>query len=266
MTRPSPFPGMDPWLQSFWDNVHTKFCTYLSDTLNELLSPGLVAVTQQRVFIESSVAADRSAYPDVHVIHRSAPALGGSSPAGAATLDEPIVMEMPADAFEQPYIEIVDAQSGGTVVTVIEIVSPSNKRAGESRDLYEQKQAEVVASDANLVEVDLIRGYRGVTLAWRRSASPALETAYHACARRATRRLALEVYPIGLWQRLPSIRIPLRPDDADIRLDLQRILDDTYRRGRLGELIDYSRPAEPPLGDAEARGAAEFIAAWRAVG
>src|SRR4051812_5394825 len=128
MARTGPFPGMDPWLQSWWGTVHTTFCTYLSDFLNEQLSPGLVAVTQQRLFIETTVGADRSAYPVVRVMEHQRPVAGGSAGGAAAaepvTADEPIVVEMPADAFEQPYIEIVDAQSGGTVVTVIEIVSP----------------------------------------------------------------------------------------------------------------------------------------------
>src|SRR4051812_26102551 len=241
MTRPGPFPGVDPWLQSVWGNVHTTVSTYVRDLLNEQLAPGLIAVTRQRVFIENSVGADRSVYMDVHVIQHQRPSAGGAGGVAVApppgTSDEPIVLEMPGDVFEQPYIEIIDVQSGGTVVTVIEIVSPSNKRAGEGRDLYEQKQAEVVASSASLVEIDLTSGYRGVTLAWRHSASPALESDYHACTRRGTRRRALEVYPIGLRQRLPSLRIPLRPGEADVRLDLPRVLDETYRRGRLGELI-----------------------------
>lgn len=268
MSPPGPFPGVDPWLQSFWGNVHTTMSTYVRDLLNEELSPGLVAVTQQRVFVESSVGADRSVYPDVHLIEHPRRYGGGGGAAALAepaTSDEPIVLEMPADVFEQPYIEIVDAQSGGTVITVIEIVSPSNKRAGEGRDLYVQKQSEVVASAASLVEIDLTRGHRGVTLAWLQSASPALETPYHACARRATRRRALEVYPIALRQRLPSIRIPLRAGEADVRLDVSRVLDDTYRRGRLAELINYARPSEPPLDAADAAWAADRIAAWRRV-
>src|SRR4051812_17515454 len=108
MTRPGPFPGVDPWLQSVWGNVHTTMSTYVRDLLNEQLSPGLIAVTQQRVFIESSVGADRSIYPDVHVIERMRPAAGGAAVASTDTVDEPIVLEMPADAFEQPYIEIID--------------------------------------------------------------------------------------------------------------------------------------------------------------
>lgn len=268
MTRHGPFPGMDPWLQSFWGNVHTTMNTYVRDALNEQLSPGLVAVTQQRVLIESSILPDRNVYPDVHVVeYPRSPrkAMGGPDAAGGvATLDEPVLVKISDDPFEQPYIEIIDARSGGRVVTVIELVSPSNKRAGEGRDLYLQKQSETVASEANLVEIDLTRGHRGVTLAWRHSASAALETAYHACAGRATHPHGLEVYPIGLRQRLPSIRIPLRPEEADVRLDLQRVLDETYRRGRLAELIDYARPPEPPLDEPDTRWAAEWVSGWRA--
>lgn len=269
MARPSPFPGMDPWLQRFWGNVHNKLCTYVSDSLNDQLAPGLVAVTEQRVFIENDVEPGRYVCPDVHLVERpwsDQGGGGGTATAAAATSDEPTVVEVEAGPVKQPYIEIVDANSGGTVVTVIEVVSPSNRRLGEGRDQYLKKQAEVAASSANLVEVDLIRGHRGVTLAWKHSVSIALEAPYHACARRASRRTAIEVYPIPSRRRLPSIRIPLRAGEADVRIDLQTVMDDAYRRGRMAELIDYARPPEPPLDEPDLTWAAEQIAAWRGSG
>lgn len=127
-----------------------------------------------------------------------------------------------------------------------------------------QHQTIVEASDTNLVEIDLIRGYRGVTLAWKRSASVVLETPCHVCTRRARWRNRLEVFPIELRCRLPNIAIPLREGEPDIAVDLQDLFDLTYIRGRFEELLDYDHPAEPRLDPDDAAWAAERIATWRA--
>ena len=70
------------------------------------------------------------------------------------------------------------------------------------------------------------------------------------------------VYGLPLRQRLPSIRIPLREEDEDIRLDLQTLIDEAYRRGRY-ELTDYSQPPVPPLDAADAEWAKAMIEGWR---
>lgn len=50
----------------------------------------------------------------------------------------------------------IESQTG-TVVTVLEIFSPKNKRDKEGRKAYENKQKQVLASLINLVEIDLLR-------------------------------------------------------------------------------------------------------------
>jgi hypothetical protein len=159
---------------------------------------------------------------------------------------------------------MIDVQAGRTVVTVIEIVSPSNKRGGQARELYEKKQSEVEASPASMVEIDLIRHPRGVTLAWKHHPARALQEPYHVSVRRGWRRNALEIYPLSLRNRLPGIRLPLRRTDSDLGLDLQRLIDDTYARGRCDELIDYSRLPEPPLDADDTKWAGGLIDVWGA--
>src|SRR5207249_632712 len=55
------------------------------------------------------------------------------------------------------YVEIRDASRDHQLVTLIEIVSPPNKRSGKDRRSYLKKQREVLSSEANLVEIDLLR-------------------------------------------------------------------------------------------------------------
>ena len=57
-----------------------------------------------------------------------------------------------------PFLEVRDRQ-GRELVTVIELLSPSNKRAGDDREQYLAKRRELLWSPAHLVEIDLLRGW-----------------------------------------------------------------------------------------------------------
>jgi hypothetical protein len=56
-----------------------------------------------------------------------------------------------------------------------------------------------------------------------------------------------ELYPIPLRNRLPRIRVPLRPDDADVTLDLQAAFDRAYDSGPYPQRIDYHANVVPAL-------------------
>ena len=83
-------------------------------------------------------------------------------------------------------------------------------------------------------------------------------SAYHVCVKRAWREREFEIYRVPLRDRLPIVRIPLRPEDADIRLDLQALLNQAYRTGRYDDL-DYRREPEPPLEADDAKWADELL-------
>jgi hypothetical protein len=163
--------------------------------------------------------------------------------------------------WSSPYIEIVDAKSGGRVVTVVEVVSPSNKSAGPRRRKYLQKQREVRRSQANLVETDLIRGGRPVTSARPEVIPPDGRSPYHVVARRPGRRGQLEYYPCGLRDRLPTFRLPLRADDDDLTIDLQQLVDLVYANGLYAGKLDYAQPLTPPLTPDDAAWAAARLSA-----
>jgi hypothetical protein len=129
------------------------------------------------------------------------------------------------------FLEIIDVESGNRVVTVIEFLSPANKSPGANREQYQRKQIDLCSSDTNLVEIDLNRvGLH--TLAFPiTSIKPGVRTHYLACVRRVTRRDTAEVYLMPLAQPLPTIKVPLRPADADVPLDLQALVEQCYRNG-----------------------------------
>src|SRR4051812_24611341 len=265
MTRRGPFPGMDPWLERFWGDVHSSLATYARDQLNERLGGGLVARMQERVYIESPLTEGRQIIPDVHVYEpggrRKSAGRGTGGAATALAEDvsaEPDLLRLPGVEVRESYVEIRDAQTGGRVVTVIEFVSRTNKTTKVGRRKYLQKQREVLASDASLVEIDLLRIGRGVSMAAEHFVPVTRRAPYHACATRHGQPEVLEYYAFPLRQRLPSIRIPLREKEPDIRLELQALVDEAYRRGRY-ELTDYSQPPVPPLDAADAEWAQGLI-------
>lgn len=55
-----------------------------------------------------------------------------------------------------------------------------------------------------------------------------------------------EYDPAFLRERLPTISIPLRAQDRDVRLELQALLDSCFRKRRYDD-IDYHQPLRPSL-------------------
>lgn len=257
----SPFPGMDPWLESHWRDVHSSLVIYARDALQRRLPPPLRARVEERVFVESPEEQRRSSFPDVRVVeHPRAPRAGAASPSGAAAVAEPLLVHVKDEPVTQRYLEIVDT-SGGRVVCVIEMVSPTNKAPGEGQDLYLQKQAELRQGGVSSVEIDLTRaGERVLTIpAWQIPSSH--RSTYQVVARRGHRPAVVEVYRVPLGERLPVIRVPLRETDQDVPLDLQELIERCWENGGYEGTLDYSGPPDPPLSPEDAAWAHERLVA-----
>jgi hypothetical protein len=167
---------------------------------------------------------------------------------------EPLVIRIaPAEPVQQGFIEIIDLKAGRRVVTVIEILSPSNKLPGPGRDLYVQKQEELKLGGVSLVEINLIRKGSPVLAVPFDRIPGGHRTPYAVCARRGWKNLEFEYYAIPLRERLPAIAIPLRREDRDIPLDLQAVLEECCEEGRYVEDIDYRQEPDPPLDPDDAR-------------
>lgn len=254
----SPFPGMDPYLQQYWRDVHHSLITYARDQLQPNLPTELRARVEERVFVESEETEYRAFYPDVHVVERGARPQPVPAPKSDVAVDDPLVIHLDDEPLSQGYIEIIDAGSGSRVITVIELLSPSNKAPGEGQDLYLQKQREVRAARASLVEVDLTRGGRRVMTLPPERIPPSHRTTYQVCVQRGWAQQKVEVYRAPLDRRLPVIRVPLRETDPDALLDLQALIDQCYRNGRYDDLNYQAQPA-PPLDSHDAAWADELL-------
>ena len=254
----SPFPGMDPYLEMHWRDVHTSSMVYARDQLQDQLPGDLLARVEEGVSIDVG-SGPRTVYPDVRVVEDLAESPWQPSAVATASVvvAEPVLVPVD-DQLTERHVEIIDPESGNRVVTAIEVLSPSNKEPAEGRLAYRLKQHEYLTGGVNLVEVDLLRG-SGFVLAYSpERLSPASGTVYHICIRRIRAPHVAAVYRAPLRQRLPIVGIPLRPTDKDVTLDLQQLIDLCYQRGRYWT-IDYRQPLAPRLPDEDARWADELL-------
>ena len=257
-----PFPGMDPWLESarIWQGVHNAFIVYAAEALQSLIRPRFIAAVEARVYIST---AGRSIVPDVILRRGRDESLAGAAQA-LLEPDEALVLELVEDEISEAYIEIIDLQAKQEVITVIEMLSPSNKVKGEGQELYLSKQQEVLQSSASLVEIDLLRGGPHVLAVPEAEAKSIGHYDYLVAINRSWDRAKRSlIYGRTVRQRLPRIAIPLQSHDPPVTLDLQSLIDRVYEAGAYSERLDYSQPCIPRLRDADDAWAQERIRAWQ---
>lgn len=268
---PSPFPGMDPYLEApyIWPDFHNALAGEIRTALNQSLPRPYYARLEMRpeVGLRDESEGSRSIIPDVAVARLP----GGGTTALAelprTSISPSLEVTVEAPQFRHAFVEVRDPDRGHDLITLVEIVSPSNKQSGPDRRSYLLKQQEVLESDANLVELDLLRGgARLLALATLERFVAGLEPApdYLALVNRAWRRLserlAYQVFPILLTESLPCIPIPLREGEKEVPLDLQFLFNRVYDGGpyqRGG--VNYDEAPTPPLTQAKARWAEELL-------
>ncbi len=251
----SPFPGMDPYLEAHWLDVHTSLVSGSRDVLNQLLPPDLVASAEERIAIESEHNDVHRFGPDVRVFEPQS-ALE-SDDRGSLAVAAPYRLVVQIEPIIQRFIRIVEV---GTerLVSVIEFVSSSNK-IGDGLIAFQSKRRELLASGVNFVEIDLVRDGDWRALLRPHVCPRKIATVYRAIMRMPSDLGAAYLHPIALQQRLPSIDIPLRSTDARLQLDLQSLLDRAYLNGRYGRRIDYQKPCEPTLEETDTVWANELL-------
>jgi hypothetical protein len=246
----NPFPGMHPWLEQHWQDIHAKCMVYACDRLNAQLPPGLQARVDERLAIDPEPDRPHTYVPDVAITEPwdrpAKPVVGAHE--GGVTVAEPTIVDLGHQILR--HIEIVDSRSH--VITAIELLSPSNKAGSESVMAWSRKRLDYLRGGINLVEIDLLRG--GTWTLPDRSllkTQPPDRVWHYVRATRAPYSGQHEFYMMPLRQRLPAIRIPLRRADPDVALDLQFLIDQSYERGRYGSVLDYTQPPPPGMPEGE---------------
>lgn len=251
---PSPFPGMNPYLEraAVWSSFHLQFLATAIPQLVARVRPDYVVTVGTRMYIHEPPAEDRRlvGLADIGVYDPPAPA---GPVAGAVATAAPVYVNLPDGGFVERtrYLEIRDRDGFG-LVTVVELLSPSNKYAGDDHEQYLRKRVEVIRSRTHLVEIDLLRGGGRMPM----DAPP--ECDYCAVVSRAGERPRAGVWPWRLRDPLPPVPIPLREPDQDVELDLKAVIDQVYDLGGYERYIYRGRP-EPRLSPEDAAWAAQFV-------
>jgi hypothetical protein len=250
---PSPFPGVDPFIEGpEWEDFHHHLIEEIHRALVPRVRPRYVVRVERRVYVEHDIdPPHRTIRPDVTLLRDAVRSARGEGSAATATIVETEIapvectLAMPEDMSEA-YLTIRERETM-QVVTVIEVLSPSNKRPGsDGRREYLAKREEVLQSSAHLVELDLLRG--GQRMPMLDSLPPG---DFYAVVSRARRRPRAEVYAWTLRQPLPPIPIPLAGKDPDVTIDLQSIFNTTYDRAGYDYSLRYDQAPEPTFPDDE---------------
>lgn len=139
-TKP-PFPGMNPYLESpyRWPEIHHALISEMARTLNLQIVPKCRAAIEARVYIDTALVG----IPNIYV-HKRADANARSSAVAVSAKPERVRLPTPCEVTEG-YLEIREPLTK-RVVTVVEVLSPANKRSGEGRRKYLEKRQTVLAS------------------------------------------------------------------------------------------------------------------------
>jgi len=243
---------MDPYLEhpSHFPNFHDKLIVHLEEFLQPLLPEGYYAKAANRVWLEYT---EEVRVPDVSVLRPNRPVVSAERERGdVAIIDAPVKITapyLPWSEHHESYVEIYSKHEGDArLITSIEVLSPSNKASGEqARGAYGEKQAEILAANVNLVEIDLLRcGLHTTAVPRNQLLERCGKVDYHVCVHRFDQLHDFFVYPVQLPERLPKISIPLTISTADVQVDLQALLDFCYDRGPYRRAIDYAKDPPPP--------------------
>ena len=243
----SPFPGMDPYLEQYWGDMHTKLATYASDHLNKKIPEDLISSIEEHIVVESDDAEDSQVYYSNLQVEEL------SDGAVADSIDLPRKNE----PMTQRSIRIIEAK-GNRIVTAIEFLSPANKVGTAGRRAYNKKRDDLLDGDVSLVEIDLIREGRPNLAIETKSIPTRYRQAYRICVVRAWRVPRAQVYRVSLRHRLPVVSIPLREKDKEVSLDLQALIDMAYENGRYFRR-GYRDDPEPPLAGEDAKWADQLL-------
>lgn len=219
---PSPFPGMNPYLEQerVWHDFHERLIPLLAEMLGARIAPKYIVRIDERMYIRELPSEEGRFFGRGDLGLSRTPVNAG--PRGGAVLAAPARVRIPElDVEHLSFLEIRD-RDDWRVVTVIEVLSPSNKYAGPDREQYLAKRAQLLTSAVHFVEIDLLRGGPRMPL----NNLPACD--YYVMVSRAAERPEAGLWPIRLRDPLPAVPIPLHAPDEDVELDLQAALHRIY--------------------------------------
>ena len=243
---PSPFPGMDPYIEQppFWSSFHSRLMVAIADVIEPQLSSQYYVEVETRTY-QSDDSSDSLliGIPDAIVFAKSDTTSEQmlTDDRSVATQPRPdrVMLPMPV-AVNERYLEVREIVTD-EVITVIELLSPKNKRAKDGRIAYEKKRRAILGSATHLIELDLLRAGKPMAIRGMQST-----TAYRILISRSYQRPAADLYGVSLQQQLPSFPVPLKLAQKEPLVPLQEVFNGVYERGRYATRLDYHQPVPLP--------------------
>ncbi len=251
-----PFPGMDPWLENplLWQDVHQSLIIALRENLAPRLRPRYFVAVETHTYI--TLPPDLKSQlrrPDVMVLQRSrsTPVVGATATVEYAPY---LLVDLPLhEPIEEGYLEVRLVPTG-EVVTVIELLSHTNKQPSRERENYLDKRESLLESHVHFVELDLLRA--GPPMPYTERAS---DGHYRLLIRRREEPFQARLYPFSVRQPIPNFPLPLLPDDDEPEINLGALLAQVYERAGYDLVINYAQPPVPPLSDEDTTWAVEIL-------
>ena len=246
VTMPSPFPGMNPYLENpeLWTEVHHRLITAVAIAIAPPLRPKYRVAIEKRTYLSEGDQSIEVGIPDVSVLSqsstRSTQSIATLSGSDCITVTLPVPQEI-----REGYLEI-RVVATGRVVTVIEILSPTNKRMRKGRDAYEAKRRDVLSSSTHLIEIDLLRGGKPMQMIGQ---TP--KTDYRILVGRKEQRPHAQLYAFNLRQSIPKFVVPLDRGDSEPTVILHPLFDEIYDQAGFDLAINYTSEPVPPLKDSD---------------
>ncbi|MEG4054724.1 MULTISPECIES: DUF4058 family protein [unclassified Microcoleus] len=248
---PSPFPGMDPYLEhpDFWQETHHWLISAIAASLVPQIRPKYEVAIDKRIYEITDPNDSNSdsllvGIPDVAIKRQSNNPNIPTGSVATVSITLPTTVKVPApEKIKQTYLEVREMATK-QVVTAIEILSPVNKRSGEGRITYLKKRQTILGSLTHLVEIDLLRQWESMPIL-----NNSIQSDYRILVSPSDRRPFAELYAFNLRDSLPIFPLPLREEDVEPIVNLPELFAGVYDRAGYDYRIDYNREPVPSLSE-----------------
>jgi hypothetical protein len=220
---PSPFPGMNPYLEqeSVWHDFQKRLMAAAAAELTRIVRPSFFIQIDEHCFLHEPSALERR------------------------SLRQNVIEERVS------YSRIQD-RDRKDLVTVVELLDICIKSSRVNRDQYMSERDKIVRENVNLLEINLLRG----GMPPFKVSQPVHD--YYGLVKRANTVLSYDFWPINLRDSLPALPVPLREPQRDAALNLQHVLDTVYDAAGYEDYIYRNHP-QPRLSPEDAAWANQFL-------
>jgi Protein of unknown function (DUF4058) len=241
----SPFPGMNPYLEhpELWPGVHHWLIISLAGLLGPQLRPKYRVAVEVRVY-NIGLEKLNPMIPDVTISTSKKTPDDHNSKGAIATLTKPQIVSLPLlenETIKEGYLEIKEVATN-EVITVIEILSHSEKKLVEGRVSYGKKRQRIFQSSTHLVEIDLLRGWQTMPLI-----EAEINSDYRILVSESYKRPLADLYSFNLSEQIPLFPLPLKSEDEPVIIELQSLIHKVYDEGGFDLAIDYNLPPVPDI-------------------